>query len=212
MSTQPNVTMQKPLYGFRVVKTHNGDTLHTIALRELGDAKLWQKLIDYNGLVPPYITDNPANAGPGVILTGGSIKVPAPAPVTTSTTNPDDLFLTDIQLTAGRIIANSGGDVATVTGYANLNQALSNRLNTPRGRLMMHPKYGSLHQRMKGVANGPTQGVLTANYARGAVKADPRVSSIVSASAQITGDATEISIVAQPISGGPTTTVTVTSK
>jgi phage baseplate assembly protein W len=138
--------------------------------------------------------------------------VPAPAPVTTSTTNPDDLFLTDIQLTAGRIIANSGGDVATVTGYANLNQALSNRLNTPRGRLMMHPKYGSLHQRMKGVANGPTQGVLTANYARGAVKADPRVSSIVSASAQITGDATEISIVAQPISGGPTTTVTVTSK
>ena len=212
MSTQPNVTMQAPLFGFRIVKTHQDDTLHSIALRELGDAKLWQKLIDYNGLVPPYITSNPAEAGPGVILNGSSIKVPATAPVTTATTSPDDLFLTDIALKNGRIGAAAGGDVATVSGYANLNQALSNRLNTPRGRLMMHPKYGSLHQRMKGVANGPTQGVLTANYARGSVKADPRIASIVSASARITGDATEITIVAQPISGGPTTTVTATSK
>lgn len=212
MSAQPNVTMQAPLYGFRVVTTHQDDTLHSIALRELGDAKLWQKLIDYNGLIPPYITTNPADVVPGVILAGSSIKVPAPAPVTTSTTNPDDLFLTDIALTNGRLGANANGDIATVSGYANLNQALTNRLNTPRGALMMHPKYGSLHQRMKGVANGPTQGVLTAKYAQGAVKADPRISSIVSATAQISGDVDAITIVAQPISGGPTTTVTVPSK
>lgn len=212
MSTQPNVTMQAPLFGFRIVNTHQNDTLHTIALRELGDAKLWQKLIDYNGLVPPYITSDPTQVGPGVLLTGSPIKVPAPAPVTTQTTNPADLFLTDVKLTKGRIGANVRGDVDTVSGYDNLSQALSNRLNTPRGRLMMHPKYGSLHQRMKGVANGPTQGVLTANYARGAVKADPRIASIVSASAQITGDATVVTIVAQPISGGPAITVNGSSK
>lgn len=212
MSTQPNVTMQTPLYGFRIVKTHQDDTLHSIAARELGDAKLWQKLIDYNGLVPPYITSDPTQVGPGVLLTGSSIKVPASAPVTTTTTSPDDIFLTDVALTNGRIGASARGDVATASGYDNLNQALANRLNTPRGRLMMHPKYGSLHQRMKGVANGPTQGVLTANYARGAVKADPRIASIVSASATMSGDVTEVTIVAQPISGGPAITVTGSSK
>jgi phage baseplate assembly protein W len=202
MSTQPSVTMQKPLYGFRFVQTQRGDSLQIIAARELGDATLWQQLIDYNGLLPPYITDDPAQADPGVILTGASIKVPAPAPVTTETTDPDALFGTDVQLVNGRL-SFANGDIATVSGRDNLKQALTNRIDTPRGDLLMHSDYGSLHQRMKGAGNGPTTGLLVAQYAKASVQSDPRIQSIMSATSTVNGDAIEVSIEARPISGAP---------
>jgi phage baseplate assembly protein W len=208
MSTPP-INLNKPLYGFRFVSTQRGDSLQLIAARELGDATLWQQLIDYNGLVPPYITDDPTQASAGVVLTGATIKVPAPQPVVTTTTDPAQVFGTDIALKNGRF-SFSSGDFATVSGRDNLKQAVENRLNTERGDLLMHQNYGSLHPRMIGAVNGPTAGQLVAQYAKAAVKADPRIQAVKSANAVVANDAAVVQIEAQPVSG-QTLTVSATT-
>ena len=76
------------LTGYRFADTRRGDTLQLISYRELGDASLWTQLIAYNKLVYPFITDDPTQVQPGVLLTGSQILVPAPVPVISSTTDP----------------------------------------------------------------------------------------------------------------------------
>lgn len=194
------INFNKPLYGYRFAQTQRGDSLQRIAARELGDATQWQTLIDYNGLIPPYITDDPAQAVPGVILGGDMILVPAPAPVATATTDPKAVFGTDIKLSNGQL-ATANGDFDVVSGQDNLKQALSNRVETERGDLLMHQDYGSLHKRLIGAVNGPTSGLLAAQYVKATVQADPRVKSVLSATATITGDVAEIKVEVQPIAG-----------
>lgn len=196
------IDFNKPLYGYRFVETRRGDTLQLIAAREMGDATQWQVLIDYNSLVPPYITDDQAQAGPGVILTGAMILVPAPVPVATATTDPGAVFGTDIKLSDGQL-ATANGDFDLVSGRDNLRQAIANRIETDRGDLLMHQDYGSLHPRLIGAVNGPTAGLLAAQYAKAAVQADPRVQAVLSATASITADVAEIEVEVQPIAGTP---------
>ena len=193
-------TFDRPLYGFRFVSTRRGDTLQAIAARELGDAARWTDLIAYNSLVPPFITDDPAQATAGVILTGASILVPAPSPVVTSTTDPEAVFETDIALQGGRLtIAN--GDFGVVSGPANLAQALTNRIETEQGELIYHASYGSRVRRLVGAMNGPTASLLAAQYVRAAVIQDPRISKVVSATAQVSGDVIRAAATVQPVSG-----------
>lgn len=195
------VDFNKPLFGYRFADTYRGDSLQVIAAREMGDATQWQTLIDYNGLIPPYITDDPSQAGPGVILTGAMILVPAPVPVATVTTDPNAVFGTDMKLINNGQLAVANGDFDVVSGRDNLKQALGNRVETPRGGLLMHQDYGSLHPRLIGSVNGPTSGLLAAKYVEAAVQADSRVQSVISATATITGDVTAIEVEAQPIAG-----------
>ena len=67
----------KPLSGFRLVPTRRGDTLQDVAVRELGDAARWYDLAAINDLLPPFLTDDPQQAGPRVLLTGQDLKIPA---------------------------------------------------------------------------------------------------------------------------------------
>lgn len=194
-------TYQKPLSGFRFVEILYGDTLQSIAARELGSAAQWAQLIAMNGLVPPYITDDPSMVTAGVLLSGGALKVPAPQPVVTSTTDPDLVFERDILIDASGALQTSNGDFAVASGKKNLHQALTNRVNTDRGELMFHPEYGSRVRSLIGAVNGPTATLLAAQYAKSAVAADSRVKQVNSATATAVGDAIEVSVEAQPIVG-----------
>ena len=190
----------KPLTGFTFVLTRRGDTLQSIAARALNDATQWATLIYPNNLVYPYITDDPTQAGPRVLLTGAQILVPAPAAVA-QTTDPDEVFGTDISLTNGLISGTSSGDVATVSGRPNLRQALKNRVETPQGSLVFHPTYGSLLKVLIGRVSVPAQQVLAASTAKGAILADPRVASVDQATATTSGDVVSVSIEAIPVVG-----------
>ena len=197
MTTQ----FDRELYGFRFANTERGDTLQVLAARELGDASRWPELISYNKLVPPFITDDPELAGPGVVLTGRQILVPAPSPVVTTTTDPDAVFEKDIRLSSDGQILVEGGDFAVVSGAANLVQSVKNRVHTERGELIYHPEYGSNVRRMIGVVNGPTAGLLASQYAKYAVQSDPRINRVTNASASVDGDVVSVTVEAEAIAG-----------
>ena len=190
----------RPLSGYRFVQTRRGDTLQAIAARELGDAAQWYTLIAINGLVSPYITDDPAQVKTGVLLSGDSIMVPAPVALTSTTSDATQVFGTDVELRNG-LLSTANGDFSLVSGRANLHQALSNRLDTERGDLLWHRDYGSRHRELIGTVNGPTAGLLAAQYAKAALQADPRVRSITNSSATVIGDAVDVSVEVQPIAG-----------
>ena len=190
----------RPLYGYRFAEIQYGDTLQAIAARELGDASRWYDMISLNSLVPPYITDDPAQAGPGVLLSGALITVPAPKPVVSSTTQADQVFGTDVRLDRGRL-ATANGDFDLVSGRDNLRQALKNVVETDRGELLFHAGYGSKVRRLLGTVAGPTSALLAAQYAKAAVSADPRVQSVTNSTASVSGDVVSVDVDVKPVTG-----------
>lgn len=190
------------LYGYRFVDTNVGDTLQIIAARELGDANRWTDLIAYNGLVPPFITDDPAQVKAGVILTGRQILVPAPEPVVSGTINPELVFESDIKLAATGEVLTENGDFAVVSGRANLVQAIEHRVETERGELIYHPGYGCDVRRVVGMVNGPTASLLAAQYTKVSVQADPRVNRVTKATAEVVGDVIKATVEVETVAGG----------
>ena len=193
-------TYRRPLHGFRFVEIRHGDTPQAIAARELGDASRWTDLIAYNDLVPPFITDDPAQARTGVLLSGSMIRVPAAAQMASASSDPDRVFERDIRLEDG-VLAAQNGDFAVASGRDNLRQAIKHRIETERGELLFHPEYGSRIRVLLGAVNGPTASLLAAEYARSAVLADPRIRQVTQSVAEVEGDVVRVSIEAQPIAG-----------
>jgi phage baseplate assembly protein W len=196
----------RPLNGYRFVQTQHGDTLPKIAARELGDAGRWAELIVLNGMSYPYLTDDSAKVAPGVLLTGGLITVPAATPGA-ATNNPDAVFGQDILLTTGGF-SFQDGDFAVVSGLDNLNQALTNALDTDQGELIYHTSYGSLVRLVVGGKNDQTDILLAADYAKSTVMADPRISSVASSTGTALGNAVSVAVDAVTIEGSTSSTGT----
>lgn len=192
-------TFSKPLEGYRFVEIRFGDTLQSIAARELGDAARWVELIAYNNLIPPYLDNFPS---PRILAYGGQILVPAPVAVISSTTDPERVFESDLSLNKGLLDVDDG-DFAIVSGRANLRQAVKRRIDVPRGELLFHAEYGSLVSLLLGSMNGPTTGLLAAQYASSAVLSDARVASVTKVFATVNGDVINVSMEIQPVAGQP---------
>lgn len=192
----------KQLTGKRLVQTVHGDTLPAIAARELQDASRWVELANINALVPPYITDDIAQAGNGVLLSGGVIAVPAQANANDfEGTDPDSVYLVDCALTDGRLTVTSSGDIAVFSGKNNLAQALISKVVTDKSELMFHLDYGCFARRLLGEGNNPTTRILAAQYIKAALLTDPRVESVQSVTATTDGDSISAVAVVQPIIG-----------
>jgi len=192
-----------PLAGFRFAQVQQNDTLQAIAARELNDASRWATLIAINGLTYPYLTGDPTLASPTVLLYGQLITVPAAQAQPTATTDPTEVFGTDFELDNSGNLLVSGGDLQTVSGIANLEQALSHRINTELRELIFHLPYGCGVRATLGKANGPTTGLLGAAYVATACRADPRVAAVQSSNVTVTGDQTAVIATIQPIVGAP---------
>lgn len=191
----------KRLAGFRFVEIQHGDTLQRIALREMGDASLWPNLIDINDLTPPYLTDDPALAGPKVKLFGHLLMVPAGEPQGEADPDAARIYGSDVALNKGLLQADETGDLALVAGVPNLKQALENRLATPLRDLLFHASYGCNVHSLKGEAGQPGIATLGAQFVRSAMLDDPRVREVGSAKANLTGDVLSVSATVTPITG-----------
>ncbi len=192
----------KTLTGWRQVEILYGDTLQLIAARELKDASQWPLIANINGLRPPYLTADPARASATVLLYGQMLIVPA-ATMQAATIDPTDVYLTDLDLTGGVLSLNSNGDLKTISGRANLRQALNNRIQTDPMELLFHPDYGCQARKLLGTVNGPTAVVLAAQYVKSAVQSDNRIQSVNTVTAKANGDACVVNAEVTPISGAP---------
>ena len=193
---------EQELPSVRLVKTHHGDDLQAVAAREMGDANRWPELVWLNQLVHPYLTDDERRAGPGVLLSGALLKVPAPVGVWTDDAEDGQVYERDCALAGRQLVATEGGDFAVLSGTDNLRQQLQHRIDTPRGQLRRHPEYGCLVHRLKGTVNGPTAGALGAEYVKSALAADYRVATVLSSTANVAGDAIKIKAAAKAVEGG----------
>lgn len=194
------MTVLRNLVGFRLTEIQFGDTLQSIAARELADASRWAQLIDINGLEFPYLTGNPVIASPTVKLYGDLLIVPAGAAQVTAVIDPDRLFGVDLDLTGG-VLSAVNGDFALIAGRQNLYQAIKNRIMTSLGELLFHLDYGCGISRLKGTDNGPTAAILAAQYVRSALASDGRIDQVASSVATVTGDVISIESTVIPIVG-----------
>ena len=169
------MSFSQTLTGFRLVPTRLDDTLQAIAARELGDASEWPVLANLNNLLPPYLTQDPACVSSRVLLGGSTIKVPGASPVPAAVVDPVDVFGIDIALVDGQIVDDGAGDILTVSGAANLDQAVENRLGTRPGELVFHLAYGCKAHQLKGRGGSATVNGLAAVYVSKALQADPRI-------------------------------------
>ena len=194
---------EKQLSGYRVIETFFSDTLPKVALRELGDANRWPEIAWLNELVPPYLTDDATMVRPGVVLTGGSLYIPAPINTVSVETDPNLVFEVDIKMSRRQLQADAGGDFAVVAGRDNLKQQLTHRLATDKGELLRHPDYGCSARRLIGSINGPVAGAMAAGYVKAALLSDFRIKSVEKVTANIKGDAIFADARAIPITGRP---------
>jgi phage baseplate assembly protein W len=179
--------------GYRLVQVRRGDTLQALAARELGDAARWPEVVAINNLAPPYVVDSLADMeghDPArLVLAGQTIKVPAPARRANAVPD-EDIFGTDLRIErdGGLAVDEATGDWATVSGPANLRQALESRLETPMGSLIWHPRYGNPAFRLIGQGNNARRSGLARALTERSVRADPRVAKVENMKATIDGD------------------------
>lgn len=192
----------KPISGFRHAQTRVGDTLQAIAAREMGDATRWYDIAQLNGLLPPYLTDDFAAASPSVLWAGQqTIKVPSSPPPASGVADPNSVFGTDIALTGGRLDVTETGDLRTVSGPANLTQALRNRLLTHTGDLTYHPAYGCDVYKLVGQGGTETTNRLAAAMVARALRSDRRVARVERATATVSGDRISATATAVSVDG-----------
>jgi phage baseplate assembly protein W len=199
-----NEIVNRSLAGYRWVETQHGDTLQKLALRYFGDATRWAEIAHLNDLVPPFIADDSELAGPGVLLSGSVIMIPAAVPSATLETDADRVFGRDCVLEGGALMAENG-DFKLISGVKNLSQAIKHRVATTPGELMFHGDYGCEIRRLLGRVSGPTSVLLAAQYVASAVEEDPRVSQVTRTESRAVGDTIVVEADVQPISGNPVT-------
>lgn len=190
----------RPIAGFRFVQTLYGDTLQDVALRELGDAQQWSQLVWLNSLKPPYLTDDASQVRLGVLITGSTIRVPSAIAEVDAGVFPDEVFLADCYLDAGELQFENG-DIALVSGRANLHQALANRITTNHGELKFHGTYGANLGRLIGALAGPVRELVAADYVDDALRSENRIQSVTRVKATTTGDQLAVQAEVVPISG-----------
>lgn len=180
--------------GWRSETIFYEDTLQALSLRHLGHAKYWLDIVALNDLIPPYLA---AKASRGVLAYGSAILLPVYQP--DSIARVDDPFLTDTYLDYdGQLVIDDNGDLATVSGTANLKQALDIRVVVEKKTLLFHPEYGCYVPALVGRINRPSLGQLAAFYVRSALLEDPRVKQVTQLSAIVSGDQIIIHVTVQP--------------
>lgn len=193
-----DLTMNAPiLYGkyynaWRECACQTDDTLPTIAAREMGDAKLWPIIAQYNRLDPQEF-----NAADNC---GTKIKIPVELPTDHKVVEknfvvdyPEGEKVLGTTVRADRTtpvqVDASTEDFITVSGQDNYQQALLNRLDTEMGYLYMAPKYGTLLEDFVGAPNTKITDNLLVAEVRRVIFHDPRTQHIRKITVQKDGNA-----------------------
>jgi len=182
---------------------HYGDTLESIALNQLGSTDYWKVIATFNNLAYPYITSTfpqpEKTVSPGQQIAipiipntpnfqgtasnaGNIILSPFQTPPSINSSFGTDIYLDS----TGDVDVTSNGDIKTVSGIPNLQQALSLKVTVYRGELLVHPDYGIIN--MLGERTITTLQSLILGQLEATFLSDPRVQKVISTSVNILGD------------------------
>lgn len=145
-----------------------GEDIRDVASRLLGDRGRWKILVTLNGLTSPFISPT---GGPGVLMPGDTILYPADKafPVGSLTVDSQNLSSeetknnsqanTPVQAAYGRdlalqstfiagdeitdLVINQRGDLGSIVGIPNIEQAVRVKFITGRGELPAHSTFGA---------------------------------------------------------------------
>jgi phage baseplate assembly protein W len=147
-----------------------GETLQSIAAKEMGDATSWTDIAKYNGLSYPYIVDTvdqKMNNMEHLVTAGDTLVIPVEVELTEDLAQKlnqqdrdalgrlalgQDLSMIDFppvyqnrgtQENIMQLGSNGKGDLSTVYGVNNIKQIVIAHLLTAKGSLILHPEYGS---------------------------------------------------------------------
>lgn len=159
-----------PASAVRETTVRVGETIRDVAQRSTGNRGRWHEIALLNDLRSPYISNT---RGTNVLGPGDVILVPVDnsTGVETATISLGDKSLGDndnqnefrfgpIQQAYGRdlrlksvtvssdidltdLVIGQSGDISTIAGVANVEQAMRLKFATERGELTVHPRYGS---------------------------------------------------------------------
>ncbi len=193
---------------FRQHIVSDGDTIQSIAQKQLGDMTRWVDIARFNNLRHPYIvgTIEEKMMNPEHLVTIGDTVL-----IKISADNQEDL-ITSLRhateydqeemyaLALGKDLdimpkpnvygevkneteplelkGNRKGDVATVRGVENLKQALFIRLMTPKGSYVGHPTFGSEIHTYLGKKNNQETATLLSLEIERTIRTDRRVTGV----------------------------------
>lgn len=143
-----------------------------------------------------YVYSNPFMLSTAVAKVGDLINLPVNAVlepgnvVALTLSDIVDALGVDIALTShGQKTVAADGDVQTVSGIANLKQAIKFRINTVPGELGMHPGYGCMIQFYLGTAQSAAWADLVQSLIHDCLLQDPRINTVDSITYVQKGDA-----------------------
>jgi len=195
------------------VIVQRGETIRDIAQRCLNDRVRWRELVLINGLRAPYISES---GGPDILRPGDVIMCPAdgtigvdasdvniPNTSAKETQNHDESRAGPVQSAFGRdlrlrtvtvskdldatdLTVGQDGDLSTIVGIPNVQQAIRLKFATERGELSAHPYYGSKFP--LGSKAGPAAFTTFQIDVQSALLSDKRVESIVDLDMTSLGD------------------------
>lgn len=197
----------------REATLNRGETIGNVAKRLLGTSARWHEIAILNSLSAPYTSDSPTLV-PGVLAPGDRFLYPSSEdgtdPFAIAPINPagsQDSFTSalsrsgeiatqafgrDIRLETSSDIdlSNFGisqsGDLDTVVGTANVEQALKIKFITEQGTLLMHPQFGALFA-IGSKADAASFNTFRVNVVA-TMKSDPRISEVEYAKFLVVGD------------------------
>lgn len=176
----------------RSIRIGIGESLRTIAARELSDPSRWIELAELNQLRPPYIIESidPSERIRGTLIFGDMIRIPL-GRISRAPQSAEDVLGSDVHLSSGEIQIG-GGDYALVSSHENLKQALAHRIKTSLGELITHPDYGCNANVAIGMKIRSLSVLMLAGYVRRAILSEPRVARLNILAPRVRGDAVEI--------------------
>jgi len=180
---------------------------------------LFEVFKELNNLKFPYFSNIPQ---PSLAYPGAQVLVPIPAKTTPQNIETillpfnmkkplyeeilgRDLKLSSVQYDQGHegfvFDLTDTGDLALVDGSNNIKQAISIKINVPKGDLPMHPSFG----RVETVGMRATRNLFFASYLayNDTMLSDGRIESISNMKMDITGDVLNVSFVANVIGDFP---------
>ena len=201
-ATQPTQAVNLRAHQLTLVRLRAGETLRAVARRVLGDPERWIEIASYNGWQSAHRlgSGRPARQGDTVL-----VPVQAVDPELGSGARGDP-YLRDLYVAPdGDLVFTPDGDLQTVRGAANLEQAIRLRMLTVKGESSGFPLYGL--PLLVGTSGSSGTRAYVAAHVRDQLLRDPRVQSISALAVEDYGDTytVEAEVVSQDSSGAALT-------